>query len=367
MSSGAQASSSVPAGPENGPRNNAERQIHGIWVDVLGRSDFGIFDNFFILGGTSLDAVRVLDAVEHDLGRTLSLGSFFRSPTIAANCMLLRVPEAAGSGSSLVPIRAEGGKPPLFCVHPVGGSTIRFFELAHALPAGQPVYGLQSPGLVDPDWAPHSMREIAQTCLDEIRQLSAALPIQLIGYSFGGILAFEIAQLVARSTGQCPLVAMIDTPAAVAGGGASDERSAIEYLAETAYLDPGDVRAIGDREAALRQIYGQGIRNIISESDLPLRKWRSLLNILDTNLAVLRSYKLRPYPGDVIVFSNEKDESKSDLGWSSYARGVIACPLGAAHDVALEGEGVRRVAAALAPLLAAAEHEAARPPGAATQ
>ena len=161
--------------------------------------------------------------------------------------------------------------------------------------------------------------------------------------------------MVTRSTGQCPLVAMIDTPTAVVGGGgdeAADERSAIEYLAETAHLDPSDVRAISDREAAVQQIYGQGVRNVISESDFPLKKWRSLLNILDTNLAALRSYKLQPYPGDVIVFSNEKDESKSDLGWSSYARQVITYPLGAAHDLALEGEGVQRVAAALAPLLA---------------
>jgi len=200
------------------------------------------------------------------------------------------------------------------------------------------------------------MHDIAQTCFDEIRQLSAALPVQLIGYSFGGILAFEIAQMVTRSTGQCPLVAMIDTPTAVVGGGgdkASDERSAIEYLAETAHLDPSEVCAVSDREAAVRQIYGQWVGNVISEADLPLRKWRSLLNILDTNLAVLRSYKLQPYPGDVIVFSNEKDESKSDLGWSSYARQVITYPLGAAHDLALEGEGVRRMATTLAPLLAA--------------
>lgn len=239
---------------------------------MLGKSDFGIFDSFFGLGGTSLDVIRVLEAIERDFGRTLSLGRFFRSPTIAASYMLLRVPAVASSGSSLVPIRAEGTKPPLFCVHPVGGSTIRFFELARALPADQPVYGLQSPGLVDPDWAPHSMRDIAQTCLDEIRQLSAALPIQLIGYSFGGIPAFEIVQMVTRSTGQCPLVAMIDTPTAVVGGGgdeASDERSAIEYLAETAHLNPLEIRAISDREDVVQHIYGQGVGSLISEPDLP--------------------------------------------------------------------------------------------------
>src|SRR5947199_1221569 len=354
MSSDAHASRLGRADSENGPRNNAEHQIYGIWADVLGRSDFGIFDSFFDLGGNSVDAIRALNAIERDFGRTLSLGCFFRSPTIAASYMLLRVPAAASSWKSLVPIRAEGRKPPLFCVHPLGGSTMRFFELARALPADQPVYGLQSPGLVDPDWAPHSMRDIAQICFDEIRQLSAALPIQLIGYSFGGILAFEIAQMVTRSTGQCPLVAMIDTPTAGVGGGgdkAADERSAIEYLAATAHLDPSEVSAISDREAAVRQMYGQAVRNVITEPDLPLTKWRSLLNILDTNLAVLRSYKLQPYQGDVIVFSNEKDKSKSDLGWSSYARQVITYPLGAAHDLALEGEGVRPVAPPPAPCL----------------
>ena len=108
MSSDAHASRLGRADSENGPRNNAEHQIYGIWADVLGRSDFGIFDSFFDLGGNSVDAIRALNAIERDFGRTLSLGCFFRSPTIAASYMLLRVPAAASSWKSLVPIRAEG-------------------------------------------------------------------------------------------------------------------------------------------------------------------------------------------------------------------------------------------------------------------
>lgn len=156
---------------------------------------------------------------------------------------------------------------------------------------------------------------------------------------------------------------MVDTPTALVGGGsdeAADERSAIEYLVETARLDRSEMRDISDREAAIRQMYGQGVSNVISERDLPLVKWRGLLNILDANLAALRSYELQPYPGDVVVFSSGKDESKSDLGWSSYARHVVTYPLGAAHDVALEGEGVRRVATTLAALLAVKGEEYAR-------
>lgn len=356
MPSDATSSRSGQADAESGPRNNVERQIYNIWAEVLERSDFGIFDNFFSLGGKSLDVINVLESIERDFGRTLSLGSFFRAPTIAATYTLLRVPmEEEGSWRSLVPIRAAGGKPPLFCVHPLGGSTIRFFELARALPADQPVYGLQSPGLVDVDWAPDSMRDIAQTCFEEIQQLSAGLPIQLIGYSFGGLLAFEIAQLVTRNTGHCPLVAMIDVPTDAIGGGdeVSSEQAAINYLASTFHIEPDKVSAAGDREAAVQQIYGQVVENIISGPDLPLLKWRILLNVLDRNFAAMHSYKLEPYPGDVVVFSNKKGEAKSDLGWSSYARRVMTYPLGAAHENALEGEGVRYLAAALTPLLAA--------------
>jgi thioesterase domain-containing protein len=349
-----------PTGPENRPRNNVERQVHGIWANVLGRSDFGVLDGFFSLGGSSLDAMRVLAAIGRDFGRTLSVGSFFRSPTIAASCLLLRVSPEAGSWNSLVPIRTEGSKPPLFCVHPLDGTTIRFFELARALPADQPVYGLQSPGLVDPDWSPQGMRDIAQACFDDIRQLSAAVPVQLVGHAFGGILAFEIAQLVAGSTGHYPLVALIDAPTTLVGGDeATDERSAIEHLVEAAHLDPSAASGIGDREAAVRETYARGVRNVVSERDLPPAKWRGLLNVLDTNLAALRSYKPQPYPGDIVVFSNEKNTPAPDLGWNSHARRTVTYSLSPGHNPALEGEDLRHAATALTRLLAEEEEESA--------
>ena len=74
-------------------------RLHGLWAELLGHGSFGIHDSFFLLGGDSLAAARLVSRLERNLGRAPSLSAFFSHPTIAALEPLLA--ESSGAKPSL--------------------------------------------------------------------------------------------------------------------------------------------------------------------------------------------------------------------------------------------------------------------------
>ncbi|MCB9876958.1 MAG: amino acid adenylation domain-containing protein [Planctomycetes bacterium] len=74
------------------PRNEAERQVATLWGDLLGVADVGRDDDFFALGGHSLNAVRMLNRLKKQLGVDVPLTALFEKPTVEA--LAARVLEA---------------------------------------------------------------------------------------------------------------------------------------------------------------------------------------------------------------------------------------------------------------------------------
>jgi acyl carrier protein len=84
-----------------------ERQLHGIWAEVLGHGDFGISDNFSAIGGHSLAASRVVSYIEQRLGSALPLSVFFQNPTVETLAPLLLYPDPeteTGRPSMQIPV-----------------------------------------------------------------------------------------------------------------------------------------------------------------------------------------------------------------------------------------------------------------------
>ena len=183
-----------------GPRDETERKLTEIWEELLGVGRIGIKDNFFDLGGHSLLAMRLIARVEQELGRTFSLADLFQSPTIES---LAEGKRKRLSGLPLlVPFRTGGMKFPLF-VH--GGS----FELSRHLGEDQPCYGLEPHGQ-DGRRAPETVEEMAADYLRQIRSLQPQGPYFLGGFSFGGVVAYEMAQQLQQSGQEVGLLVLID-------------------------------------------------------------------------------------------------------------------------------------------------------------
>ena len=71
------------ATPFVAPRNEIEQQIADLWATLLGLDEIGVDDNFFDLGGDSLNAVRMLLTLEAKTGARIPQ-DYLRKPTVAA-------------------------------------------------------------------------------------------------------------------------------------------------------------------------------------------------------------------------------------------------------------------------------------------
>lgn len=59
-----------------------EQAVAAIWRSVLETDDFGVEDNFFVLGGRSLAAMRVVAQVRSKVGAPVKLADVFRAPIL---------------------------------------------------------------------------------------------------------------------------------------------------------------------------------------------------------------------------------------------------------------------------------------------
>jgi amino acid adenylation domain-containing protein len=193
------------------PRTMVETQLQAIWETVLGRTGFGVTDNFFDLGGHSLIAVRLFAQIEKVFHVKLPVSALFAAPDIA---QLAQRPELKGyvsPWSSLVTIRAEGRRTPLFMVPGVGGNVLCFSDLARCLGPAQPIYGLQSRGLDERDQPFERIEPMATHYLGEIRKVQPHGPYRIGGTCFGGAVAYEMAQQLRRSGEPVDVLFMLET------------------------------------------------------------------------------------------------------------------------------------------------------------
>jgi amino acid adenylation domain-containing protein len=184
------------------PRDELERSVARIWEQTLGMSPIGVRDSFFELGGHSLMAVRLLSRIEREFGIRPPLASLFQAPTIEGLATILRQPRPQ-EGSRIVPIQARGQHSPFFCCHAGIGN------LAAHLGSDQPCYALEPHGY-DGRRAPANVEQMATNYIQELRSLRFDPPYYLGGCSFGGLVAFEMAQQLCLQGEEVALLALID-------------------------------------------------------------------------------------------------------------------------------------------------------------
>jgi len=175
------------------PRDPLEIQLTRMWEQILRTSPIGVHDNFFEIGGDSLNAVDLFLQIEKDLQKDLPISVLMQAPTIAELAMLIRQDTSSYSWSSLVPIQPFGTRLPLFCIHANGG-VIVYKHFVQYLGPNQPIFGLQARGLLGTKDAPHiDLKQMASDYIQEMRTVQPTGPYQLCAFSMGGVVAFEMA------------------------------------------------------------------------------------------------------------------------------------------------------------------------------
>jgi thioesterase domain-containing protein len=116
----------------------------------------------------------------------------------------------------VLPLQPEGTLPPLFCVHAVSGSAYAYAGLARLLAPDQPVYGFEAPGF-DNDRTPvRSLSALADEYTAILHDLHPSGGYRLLGWSLGGLVAFEMVKRLAAAGMPSPALIMVDSGLPVA-------------------------------------------------------------------------------------------------------------------------------------------------------
>ncbi|WP_057407755.1 non-ribosomal peptide synthetase [Pseudomonas amygdali] len=173
------------------PTTALEERLAQLWADVLEVGRIGRHDSFFELGGHSLSAIRLVSLLQK-AGLSLSLAELFQHPSIAALAGLLdQRPTPSVEAQEVVTVRAGGSEPPLFLIHDFTGLDAYFPVLGQHLQGDFPIYGLPGVGLGQQQL--RTMECLAARLVERIRQVQPRGPYRLAGWSFGGVLAYEVA------------------------------------------------------------------------------------------------------------------------------------------------------------------------------
>ncbi|MFN6572456.1 amino acid adenylation domain-containing protein [Dendronalium sp. ChiSLP03b] len=307
------------------PRNELELQLTKIWEKVLGVQPIGVTDNFFELGGNSLIAARLIADIERIWNRKLPLAILLETLTVEQLADVLRQEEQPENWtSSLVPIQPNGSKPPLFCIHPVGGNVLDYYHLANYLGREQPVYGLQAQGLTEKQQPLTCIEDMANHYIQEIRTIQQNGPYFLAGYSFGGVVAFEMAQQLHAQGQKVALLGLFD----VSSPTLQPTRSSITkflrvHLSNLKQLKPQQ-RLKYVKNWVQWRIKGGNYKDVLinelSDTSYDFR-------VLETNWQAKKNYQPQVYPGTVTLFRSKlqpvKFGEQLDLGWGDLVSGGL--------------------------------------------
>ena len=359
-----------------GPRDTLEAQLAAIWESALGLEAIGVTDDFFEICGDSLRAMRIFIEIERTLGKNLPLATLFQMPTIEKLAAAMRQQDWKPQWSPTVAIQSHGSRPPFFCVHGGFGGVLFYGQLARCLGAEQPLYGLQAEGLDGGPIEHKSIREMAAYYIEEMRRVQPRGPYLFGGYSFGGFVAFEIAQQLRAAAEPVALIALFD---------AFDPRKRVLRfsLAERIKwrLKSLDRSSRGEKLQFLLQCasikvgasfakWQEDARNMLSKAKqlnggAPSTQLRALDLVQRANRRALSAYKLHPYPGRITLFRSQDPgdgyEYPADYGWTQFAKGGIQIhEVPGDHQTIFAQPNVRTLAARLDTCIRAALAESIR-------
>jgi acyl transferase domain-containing protein len=203
---------SAPTGPDD-----VEPVLRQLWQRLLGLDEVDANTDFFDSGGHSLQAVRLFAEIRKQFNVDFALSTLFEARTVGALTELIRKAREADSSQkkpasnhTLVAIRSHGINTPLFLIHDIGGTVLRYEHLARQFPDDQTIYAIESRGLsglpVD-----YSVEAMARHYVEQIRKRQPQGPYFVAGHSFGGLVTYEIARQLTAQNETMGLVGLLDT------------------------------------------------------------------------------------------------------------------------------------------------------------
>jgi len=306
------------------PADEIEARLADLWCYALGLNSIDVEADYFEMGGHSLMAVRLLCEINREFKTELPLGTLLDAPTIRKMAQIIRSVGVSAVYSALVPIQRTGAKPPLFCIGPLNGEVLLFRNLALELGQDQPMFGLQPFGLNRSASTLVPVEVIASHYIEQIKAMEVGR-YSLLGYSFGGLVAVEMARQLSESGDFVPSVVLIDAdyPAGCKAAESLPERlRRYKYHLRILLFGPNRLAHITGR---LKERFVRTAYRTASVVDTPV----SVLSksIVDRQRMAADNYRARPYGGRVHLFKAESElpffAGGPELGWKGILSDLV--------------------------------------------
>ncbi len=329
---------------------DVEDILRGIWQKLLGivpeRND-----NFFDIGGQSLTAVQMLNEIEHKFNKKLPLNVLLNTGTVAQLAKLIREAEHTQLWPLLVDIRINEltTGSPVFGVHGIGGGSLFYKQIAEHIDEDVPFYGLQSLGMDGIQQPLERVEDMALLYLDEIRKVQPQGPYRIVGYSFGGFIALEIAQMLVAQGQRVSFLGMLDVPSPAIAQRKPNILEVLSAHVVNLWNEPLATKYeyIAKRLAWLKvkkQLQDKEYEAELKRKNPELRMYQ----VLSPNYKAADRYKALAYNGHVTVFRARTQLSRCarfpSLGWDRVASSVDVHTVPGDHYTMIESPNVQSVA-----------------------
>lgn len=194
------------------PTNETESKLAQLWQEMLGIENIGINDDFFALGGHSLKALSLIDKINKTLSCCLPATQIYKNPTIKKLSLTIVNGSQKESINNPILLKMINKNPPyLFLCHPISGLLHCFDPLISQSELPISIYGLEDPSIGSNKMLYKNLLDMAKDYLDTIKKIQPNGPYFLMGYSFGGNVLYEVANLIKEEGETISLLAMIDS------------------------------------------------------------------------------------------------------------------------------------------------------------
>lgn len=327
-----------------------ERKLTLFMGEVLGFQAIEPDEDFFDLGGESIQALEFLNLIEQRIGLKIPPYVLAQNSTVAQLAKVVRDELHTQEWSPLVELKAGSTSSPLFLAAPSGGNVLCYRGLIDHMGTNRPVYGLQAPGIDGARPLMKSVEEMAECYLDEVIRVQPHGPYFLGGWSYGALVAYEMAVRLSAAGERVPLLVVIDSAIrysfrmvdAVVG---RDEQGICGLLSKP--LD--EQIAIFRRKTRRAEI-------LPPDADPELS--RCIYRVSMQNIRAGLEYRPRPFPGTLTLLEAEEKLARTRVTaeeeWKPLCEEVVRHLVPGNHFTVISSPHVERTAATLRGCLDAA-------------
>ncbi|MGG4499054.1 amino acid adenylation domain-containing protein [Brevibacillus reuszeri] len=300
-------------------RDYPEIELQKIWEQLLKINPISIDENFFELGGNSLMLIQLYEKVLEIFSIDIPLPTLLENPTLVSmaaqirELLSIKILDIPMTEHSLVPLKETGNKQPIFLVHPIGGYLFAYTELVRNISPDQPVFGFR----VSKTQQEKSLEQLADRYVDELIKFDPYINYNLVGYSFGGILAFEMARNLKKKGFSVNLLGLIDTSIGKETENPSDFELLLEFIERYSPTEAeiGKLRSL-DFESQIQMSYDIGRKCGLIEEGRAYDSFKTQIITAINNSRIEKKYKAQKYEGKITLFKATDGLSDATEGWS---------------------------------------------------